>query len=232
MKQIKYVQLEPDAFLSDVEFQTMSAEERGCYFTIILYLYRNNGKLDKSFDSAVLGNLCNCDNFETVWEKISKKFLNKKNVLSHKRVTKEIRRVRKRLQVASESGLKGAKKRWGSHSNPNGVAIAKRNETERKQKEKINTYVTSGSSFSSGDRSSVASDEAKFAVKSVELFGCAKNGDKTTLKNIAAHLAESLDDKIFDKAWRIAQECKKTGDKPIALFISRMKMDFNYRKLK
>jgi uncharacterized protein YdaU (DUF1376 family) len=119
------VQLEPDAFLSDVEFQTMSAEERGCYFTIILYLYRNNGKLDKSFDPAVLGNLCNCTNFETVWEKISKKFVNKKNVLSHKRVTKEIKRVRKRMQVASTSGLKGAQKRWGTHSNPIGVPIAK-----------------------------------------------------------------------------------------------------------
>jgi hypothetical protein len=107
----------------------------------------------------------------------------------------------------------------------------KNNETnENKKNDKNND--TSGSSFPPGDRSSVVSDEAKFALKSVELFGCAKNGDKTTLKNIAAHLAESLDDKIFSKAWDIAWECKKTGDKPIALFISRIKDEFNYRSLK
>ncbi len=89
-----------------------------------------------------------------------------------------------------------------------------------------------GSSFPSGNGSSVVSQEQKFSMRSVDLFGCAKNGDKTTLKNIAKHLAGKFeyDDKVFDKAWRIAQECRKTGDKPIALFISRMKDEYGYRK--
>lgn len=45
-KQIKFVQLEPAAFLTDMDFFAMSAAERGVYWTIILYLYCNNGKCD------------------------------------------------------------------------------------------------------------------------------------------------------------------------------------------
>ncbi len=91
---------------------------------------------------------------------------------------------------------------------------------------------TSGSSFPSTDRISLGSDGIKFYDLACKLFGCAKKADKTTLQRIAEQLSKSLDEKVFDKAWRVAQECVKTGDKPIALFISRMKDDFDYRSLK
>ena len=46
-KSPKYVSLEPNAFLSDKDFQLMNAEERGVYCTIIFYLYSNGGKIEK-----------------------------------------------------------------------------------------------------------------------------------------------------------------------------------------
>ena len=137
MKKIKYIQLEPEAVICDIDFQLMSAEERGVYWAIIFYLYSNNGKC--KFDIDNLKVLCNCQNFEKIWRKISKKFQKTNGYLTHKRVTQELRRARKRLQAAQKAGLKGAKKRWAPHSDPNGKAIAKgskRNvieETEREQ---------------------------------------------------------------------------------------------------
>jgi hypothetical protein len=107
---------------------------------------------------------------------------------------------------------------------------AKESEANESEGKGRKSEVKDGSSFSSTDRSSVVSDESKFHLRSIDLFGCAKNGDKTTLKRIAEHLSKSLDEEVFDKAWRVAQECKKKGSNPIALFISRMKDEFNYRK--
>jgi hypothetical protein len=54
---VKFVQLEPDAFLTDLDFIAMTLEERGAYFTLIFYLYSNNGKCD--LDISVLSKLCN-----------------------------------------------------------------------------------------------------------------------------------------------------------------------------
>ena len=53
---VKFVQLEPDAFLTDLDFVAMTLEERGAYFTLILYLYSNNGKCDLNI--SVLSKLC------------------------------------------------------------------------------------------------------------------------------------------------------------------------------
>ena len=69
---IKFVQLESQAFFTDLDFVTMSAAERGVYCTLLLHLYCNSGRCE--FDSQALARLCNCDDFEKVWEKIAKKF--------------------------------------------------------------------------------------------------------------------------------------------------------------
>ena len=69
---IRYVQLESQAFLTDLDFITMSAGERGVYCTLLLHLYCNAGRCE--FDPQALARLCNCDDFEKVWEKVAKKF--------------------------------------------------------------------------------------------------------------------------------------------------------------
>jgi hypothetical protein len=68
---IEFVQLEGQAFFTDLDFVTMSAGERGVYCTLLLHLYCNAGRCE--FDPQALARLCNCDDFEKVWEKIAKK---------------------------------------------------------------------------------------------------------------------------------------------------------------
>jgi len=105
MTQIKYVQLEPDAFLSDIDFQLMTAEERGCYWTIILYLYRNNGKL--KYDPKSLPDLCKVKS-EFALNKVLSKFQKRHGYLTHKRVNKEIQKA----QVKQQSAVKAINTRW------------------------------------------------------------------------------------------------------------------------
>ena len=68
---IKFVQLEGGAFFTDLDFIMMSAAERGVYCTLLLHLYCNAGRCE--FEPQALARLCNCDDFEKVWEKIAKK---------------------------------------------------------------------------------------------------------------------------------------------------------------
>jgi len=117
----KYFQLEPTAFLSDVDFQMMTAQERGVYFTVILYLYANGGAMGSNI--GTLQALCNYGHdmlgWEQMWGNIKHKFkINNNGFITHKRVSKEMQESGHRMQVAKESGLKGAEKRWGAHSNP------------------------------------------------------------------------------------------------------------------
>jgi len=116
MVAIKYVQLESDAFLSDIDFQLMTAEQRGVYWTIILYLYRNGGKM--RFDKNSLTKLCNVSNdfgFQTVLSK----FQVRRGFIYHKRVTKELQRA----QLKREQAVMAAQKRWGSNANGDADAM-------------------------------------------------------------------------------------------------------------
>ena len=128
---IKYVQLESEAFLTDLDYITMSHTERSVYCTLIFYLTSNNGKCE--YKPSALSKLCHCENveeFEEIWQGISKKFQVRSNVVKHKRVTKELRRVKKYRQAKSRAGLKGAEKRWHSHS----TAVTKERISNRKRK--------------------------------------------------------------------------------------------------
>ena len=101
---IKYVQLESDAFLTDIDFVQFTPAERGVYCSLILLLTSNDGKCD--FDPQALSRNCNCDSveeFEKIWQRISKKFQFRKGILWHKRVTKELSRAKKLLQAKLES---------------------------------------------------------------------------------------------------------------------------------
>ena len=106
---IKYVQLESQAFLTDLDFVTMTAEQRGVYCTIIFNLYCNSGRC--RLDAEALGRLCNCEDFEGIWEKIAKKFQTRKGVIRHKRVTEELTKATRLLQAKRRGGLSGSEKR-------------------------------------------------------------------------------------------------------------------------
>lgn len=117
-KSPKYVSLEPDAFLSDEDFQIMTAEERGVYITVILYLYRNNGRL--KFEEIKLRKLCNV-NSEFGFQSVLSKFQVRRGYIRHKRVTKELQRA----QVLVDRAINAANARHHKQCSSNAQASAK-----------------------------------------------------------------------------------------------------------
>ena len=133
---IKYVQLEPGAFLTDPDFIKMTPSQRGIYWSLILALYCNEGSL--IFDKNI-GTLCGCSfsHFIKIFAKISFKFREKNGKIFHKKVSKVLAHQKKLMQIAKKSGLKGARVTWGAHSNEN--------ETKNETKSKINNINSSNS---------------------------------------------------------------------------------------
>jgi uncharacterized protein YdaU (DUF1376 family) len=83
--------------------------EHGVYWTIILYLHSNKGRC--SLDLPPIKTLCACENFEKVWQKISKKFSPRNKTISHKRVNKELRKTKNHIQLKRTAGLAGTHRR-------------------------------------------------------------------------------------------------------------------------
>ena len=69
---IRYVQLESDAFLTDLDFMQFSPAERGVYCSVIFLLNTSGGKYE--LDSNALAKMCGCTKkeFEKIWNKIEK----------------------------------------------------------------------------------------------------------------------------------------------------------------
>lgn len=230
---IKYVQLESDAFLTDLDFIRFTPAECGLYCSLIFYLYSNNGKCE--FDPVALSRLANCKNvqeFEKLWERISKKFQSRNGVIKHKRVTKELRKARKFRQACARAGLRGAKKRWHGHSDPNSVAMAKErkgNEIEKESKDNIsNSNNQSCSSSNSLRPDEVIQKKALEFIDTLNRIIPAKNrSDRTCYSKVTRWLVTGCRDKkfsteMFDHALKFAREAKN-GDNPQALFMSLLK---------
>jgi uncharacterized protein YdaU (DUF1376 family) len=123
---IKYIQLESDAFLTDLDFIRFSPAERGLYCSLIFFLASNDGKCE--LDPAALSRLCNCDNteqFERLWQTVAKKFQLRNGVIRHKRVTRELRKAKKMYQARRKAGQKGARVTWQSRNKADGEAETK-----------------------------------------------------------------------------------------------------------
>jgi len=243
---IKFVQLESDAFLTDIDFIQMSPAERGVYCSLILFLTSNDGKY--TFDSPALSRLCNCEStgdFKKIWEKISKKFQTRKGVIKHKRVTKELRRAKKYRQVCSKAGLKGAKKRWRGHSDPDsrpdGLAIAKESKGNviEKESEGTSNTNTSEQSFSSSNsvRSRQKADCQLQALRFNEALTCIirprTQSDRTCFRNVTNWLVEGcargrFNEEIFGRVLDYAKEARQ-GNRPAAVFMALLKKELEYK---
>jgi uncharacterized protein YdaU (DUF1376 family) len=112
---VRFVQLEPAAFLSDVDVQMWNATEVGCYWLILLYLYTNNGRVPN--DQKGLSRICRCPrNFVRIWNKIAHKFIVAGAFLCNKRVDRELQAALSRYTQTHLAGVKSAKKRWGCYN--------------------------------------------------------------------------------------------------------------------
>ena len=251
---IKYVQLESDAFLTDLDFIQFSPAERGLYCSLIFFLNSNDGKCE--FDPPALSRLCNCQNereFEILWEKISKKFQSRNGVIKHKRVTKELRKAKKFRQARRKAGLKGAQVTWQSHnrtnSTDNSTAMAKErkgNVIENESKDNNSNTNSNNLSFSSSNsvRSSARNDDDDAYIriqKATMLFRQnidaiippRSRSDRTCFDRVARWLQagcvkKQFDIDIFDRALGYANEAR-AGQKPAAVFMALLKKELEYR---
>ncbi len=227
-KKIQYVSLESGAFISDLIFQTMTAEEKGVYCTLIFYLYENNGKLP--FDIEALKHLCNCPDFQKVWEFVKQKFIIKNGRIFHKRVSKELDRAKKMSQLQSERAVKAAAKRWQNDAPSipasNAPSIAKRSNVQRSEvqvRENIDTRDVSSIAkdllppLPTPQRPSIASqiqclksslrpanetDPTSMVVfydKLAGTFGGRTPADSAALRNLVRWLKDSVTAGIFTK---------------------------------
>lgn len=116
----------------------------------------------------------------------------------------------------------------GSVESPDQVP-SKRSEAKTKiSKDKRSVVEGSANSQSTGSR--FVSDELKFYDSTCEIFCLTKKSDQTSMRKVAKFLRTSAmngEPDSFHQAWEIAKESVK-GDKPIALFISRMKSEMGY----
>jgi uncharacterized protein YdaU (DUF1376 family) len=106
-----YIQLEPGAYPKDVDWQVMTAQDRGCYHSLIIYLACSNGKLPNNQNR--LANLCNVNEkvFEIFWGKFSHKFIGENGEIQHKRINEELRKARKMIRQKSLAGKASGKAR-------------------------------------------------------------------------------------------------------------------------
>jgi len=238
---IKYVQLESEAFLTDLDYITMSHAQRSVYCTLILYctlifyLTSNKGKCE--YKPSALSKLCHCENveeFEEIWQGISKKFQTRKGVIKHKRVTKELRRAKQYRQAKSKAGLKGAEKRWHSHST-DVAKETKRNVNEKEKKNNSNKYSSEQSlSFSGSARPHLRALNFNYAL--INIIKPRSQSDRTCFRNITSWLMADcatghFDEEIFDRVLDYAREAS-TGRKPAAVFMALIKKELGYRPRK
>ena len=129
---VRYIPFEIEAFLADTDYQFMNAQQRGAYLSLILYMYANDGEC--SLDMQQLRKITKCRNIEKVWQKIKNKFQIKEGQITHKRVTRELRKAKRLMQAKRKGGLTTAKKRKQSCSTPMStafkLAVANKNKNE------------------------------------------------------------------------------------------------------
>jgi len=241
---IKYVQMESEAFLTDLDFVAMTLEQRGAYFTLILCLYCNNGKCD--LDIPVLSQLCNKNPkaFEKIWQGVSKKFQTRSGVIKHKRVTKELTRAKKFIQRQRKAGLASAKKRQQRLNRGSAEVTAPLQPTKTKgnviEKENKDYSYSNTTEQSSSVANSVRPRPDKdchiralhFNEALMSIIEPRNQSDRTCFHNITSWLmvgcaADKFNEQIFDRALDYAKKAS-LGKKPAAVFVSLLKKELNY----
>ena len=110
----------PADLLSDPEVMFWEMEAIGCYWQLITFLWLNGGKFEfKLEDLCKLFRVNRKKTAEKLWLKISKKFVLKDGIVTHKRILKEMQKQEASRLKRSKAGKKGMKSRWGNDNNVN-----------------------------------------------------------------------------------------------------------------
>jgi uncharacterized protein YdaU (DUF1376 family) len=236
MKEIKHVQLEAGAFISDTDFQMMTAEQRGIYFSVILYLYSNGGKLVLNDDNdnlisgsnSVISLISNCpksgEEWNRVWEPVRKKFKIKNKILTHKRVSREMKKAYNYWKNKSLAGKKGMQQRYNSDRCD--VITKERKGKETKGKERKENFTNTN------ERALSLSASLRFAEQLDKVIMPKTKSDRTALLNLCQWLMVAIkegrfNEGVYDDILTIAESSK--GRNPIAVFFSRLDQEVGYR---
>lgn len=226
LKDVQHVNLEPIAFILEIDSNPdWGIDDIGCYWMLCLHLYINGGKI--GFDLKKMAKICRCSSakFNKSWEKIAHKFSDNNQSVSQKRVRKELSAARKRMQKAYTDGLKGAEKRWGSHSNP----VAKRKRNENENETKTNTS-------NSKEKALSLSNSVRFVSALENIIRPKNQSDRTAIKNLNLWLTEKIiveefNQEIFSRVLDYAKEAK-AGRNPFAVFFATLRREIGYTKQK
>jgi len=237
LKDIDHVDCKFGEFLKEwTKHPDWTVAEFGSYFLIECLLYDEGGYV--KFNSKELAIFCRMSEIEfaKTWNKIESKFQKRAQHLTHKKVVNELKKARARLQRAVNAGLKGAEKRWGGYSNPNGnpnrVAIQRINET------KPNTNRSNNSLTNSKTKDACAhtlSGSLRFETALETLIKPRTNSDKLAFRNLSNWLAKQIDagefeSDIFAIVLRFAEQAKKKGRNPAALLFNTLRREIGYSK--
>ena len=168
----------------------------------------------------------------------------------HKRVTKQLRLAGRRLQDAKQKGLKGAEKRWQSHSYP--IANEKRNVIVNEIENKSRIRNTNSNCSLSRSSDSVRPDSSISLLNNPEpsmttrlmafddtlriVIRPRNQSDRTAFRNIGKWLALKINDgqfnvEIFKRVLEYADEAAKGKSRnPAAVFTSILKRELGYKK--
>lgn len=163
-KKIRYVSIDPSAILLDQQFVSLNLQQRGMYFSILLYLFVNNGSIGKDFNALAKAIGYTGNQFEKSFKSISSLFTVRSNCITSPLVSKAIARAVELSSNQSAKGISSAKARGYKIEQPKPVepGEAKRREDKISEvkrsdsKESVQRLIQT-SSDSTKDSSSLGS---------------------------------------------------------------------------
>ena len=123
-----YFPFYPDDFSSDGKVEAMTTIEVGAYILLLCKAWKEKPRGTLPNDDKVLARYARLDPHD--WSAAKPRVLScfrlspDETRWHQKRMMVEARKITERANRLRESGKIGAERRWGGHSNPNGVAMA------------------------------------------------------------------------------------------------------------
>lgn len=225
LKDVKTINLEIDAWLLEWALHPeWQLEDFGLYWLMNLLLYKEGGQVEADMEKLATFCRSHPKAFVKTWSRIESKLTLSGRFVSQKRVLNELKAARKRIQSASDAGVKGMKKRWGSNND----LITKRIRNEHD----LNFDSKGSDRISDSDISSAQIEAARCVEGLFKIIKPRSQSDRTALAKVctwgfnqikAGRHTESL----FAEILTIAKE-STGGDKPIAVFFSQMRQKLGY----
>jgi hypothetical protein len=131
-RKIRYVSIDPSAFLLGPQFMALNLHQRGLYISMLLYLCVNNGTIpaDKSTLKRIIG--YRVGNFEKYFASISHLFTSKGKKLYSPLVNNALKRANMMRKLQSAKGVSSAKARGYKSEEPNPVEPSEAKRSQEK----------------------------------------------------------------------------------------------------